>query len=623
MGTPAPAPARPAFLRLRSSVLGKVLGALVVTLIVSTSVTALVDARLTHDAVATQTAQVATSNLRVLQEAFTERQRTLVVSLRTVGDRLVADGLTDPARRPDLFARLGVEATNLQLDQLDVLTANGTALSPPVSVGKVAPLLPLGRTGQPFTSEPTSRLLRTNDGSYVQSVPVPLGSGAQPLVLLGGLQFGDELAFQLRRQIGELANVILVAGGRLAGSTLADPTTASGAAPAYDKGSGGRPPSRPQSARLNGVASVVAYVSVGLSAGDPLGGALGIALKDPAAPLDRALGLRRLLTGALLAVLALILGWVLFRALTQPLVNLAATAQRIAGGDLDRRFVAQGSDEIAQLAGALEHMREELQAKLALVARQTAELQEGSQRIVAAQDEERRRLARDLHDGIQQELVVLRMRLGLASDAADPHRLEAIGAELDQTIVRLREVSHDLYPAILRDRGLAAAVRSYASRLPVESRLTMTPDPLPRVSMDVESGAYFLLCESVTNALKHAGASELSIDLSVSDAGLRVKLRDDGRGFALDGLARRGGLLHMEDRVRSFGGQLSIESTPGAGTTVVATFPIPVEPTTVAIDVADGPDKSGKPDGSEPVTSSAAGERTAPPPPDDSYLVPR
>src|SRR5438128_2237004 len=118
-----PAAARPAFLRLRSSVLGKVLGALVVVLIVSASVTAFVDARLTHDAVAGQTAQVATSNLRVLQEAFAERQRNLAVGLRTVGERLLADGLTEPGRRADLFARLGVEATNLQLDQLDLLTS--------------------------------------------------------------------------------------------------------------------------------------------------------------------------------------------------------------------------------------------------------------------------------------------------------------------------------------------------------------------------------------------------------------------------------------------------------------------------------------------------------------------
>jgi signal transduction histidine kinase len=297
-------------------------------------------------------------------------------------------------------------------------------------------------------------------------------------------------------------------------------------------------------------------------------------------------------------------------------VNLAATARRIAGGDLDRPFVAPGRDEIAQLAASLEHMRQELQAKLAVVALQTAELRESSLRIVAAQDEERRRLARDLHDGIQQELVVLRMRLGLAEDASDPELLRTIGGELDQTIVRLREVSHDLYPAILRDRGVAAAVRSYASRLPVESILTVTPDPLPRVSMDVESGAYFLICESVTNALKHSGASELGVDLSVSDRELRVEVRDDGRGFEPNGLMRRGGLLHMEDRVRSFGGRLSIDSRSGAGTRVVATFPIPADP-------ADPADPAVPAVPADPTTSSGAGERTAPPPPDGSYLVPR
>src|SRR5947209_2501144 len=116
--TPATAapdkPSRPALLHLRSSLLGKVLGALVVVLVVSTAVTALVDARLTHSAVAAQTEQVATSNLRVLQEAFSERQRTLQVSLQALGDSLAAAGLTDPARRAELVAQLGSAAAPSQ-----------------------------------------------------------------------------------------------------------------------------------------------------------------------------------------------------------------------------------------------------------------------------------------------------------------------------------------------------------------------------------------------------------------------------------------------------------------------------------------------------------------------------
>jgi signal transduction histidine kinase len=578
---------RPPLLHLRSSVLGKVLGALVVVLVVSTAVTALVDARLTHSAVATQTEQVATSNLRVLQEAFSERQRTLQVSLQTLADRLVGDNLTDPARRSDLIAQLGSAASSLQLDQLDVVDDTGAALNPPVSVGRLTPFLPFGG-GASFTTEPTSHLVTTLQGPFVQALPVPIGADRHPLVLIGGREFGDDLAYDLRRQLGGLANVLLVVGSHVAGSTLATPTATP---PAFDKGSG-LPPARPKVDRLAGVQSVVAYVAVGRSGQDPIGGALGIALPDPAAGLDRALGSRRVIAGTVLAVLAVILGLVLFRALTQPLVNLAATAVRIAGGELDRPFVAQGSDEIARLAGALEHMRSELQAKLALVGQQAAELRESSQRIVAAQDHERRRLARDLHDGIQQQLVIMRMRLGLgqeafasaptpAASAADSggangeaSLLADLAEQLDRTIEGLREVSHDLYPAILRDRGLGAAARSYAGRLPLESRLAMSPDPLPRLAPDVESAAYFLMCEAVTNALKHSHADELTVTLAVEDGHLRVGVADDGRGFDAAAGTRHGGLLHMEDRVRSFGGDLRIESRPGAGTSVVARFPL-------------------------------------------------
>jgi signal transduction histidine kinase len=294
-------------------------------------------------------------------------------------------------------------------------------------------------------------------------------------------------------------------------------------------------------------------------------------------------------------------------------VNLAATAVRIAGGELDRPFAAQGSDEIARLAGALEHMRQELQAKLDVVAGQAAELQESSQRIVAAQDEERRRLARDLHDGIQQQLVLLRLRVGLAHNSAgtdaETTLLGELATELDRTIEQLREVSHDLYPAILRDRGLAAALRSYASRLPLGSTLSVTPDPLPRLPADVESAAYFLLCEAVTNCLKHAGAAEVALSLAVQDNQLRVEIADDGRGFDSSAGTRHGGLLHMEDRVRSFGGELHIESTPEAGTSVVATFPLTTG--------------NGHGPGPAFVTPSGVGGRTAPPLPGGSYPAPR
>ncbi|MCA1690936.1 MAG: HAMP domain-containing protein [Actinobacteria bacterium] len=331
-------------------------------------------------------------------------------------------------------------------------------------------------------------------------------------------------------------------------------------------------------------------------------------------------------------MLAVVLGWFLFRGLTKPLVNLARTAVRIAGGELEQPFVAQGSDEIARLAKALEHMRQELRAKLDLVAHQAAQLQVSSQRIVAAQDEERRRLARDLHDGIQQQLVVLRLRLGLGQEASghgvDAGLLADLGGELDHTIASLREVSHDLYPAILRDRGLAAAVRSYAGRIPVPSTLAVEPDPLPRISPDVESAAYFLLCEAVTNIIKHAQANDIAMSISVAGDHLTLRVADDGRGFDNRAGGRRGGLLHMDDRVRSFGGTLDIQSEPGAGTTVVASFPLtPPDDEESMFARPEPPDPFQRPPESEQpvvaVSPSGAGGRTAQPQPGGSYPGPR
>ncbi|MDQ3870761.1 MAG: histidine kinase, partial [Chloroflexota bacterium] len=460
----------------------------------------------------------------------------------------------------------------------------------------------------PFTTEPTSRLLPTSEGRFVQAVPMPLGAGAQGLVLMGGKEFGDDLAYSLRRQLGNLPEVILVVGRAVSGSTLKG-------SPKVPPGLGKQnrvTPEEPRVVSIDGAQSILAYAAVGRSAQDPVGGALGIALPDPAVELDRELAGRRLVAGTVLAVLAVVLGWLLFRGLTQPLVNLAGTAVHIARGDLEEPFVAQGDDEIGRLAGALERMRQELRAKLDLVEQQAKELQVSSQRIVAATDEERRRLARDLHDGIQQQLVMLRLRLGLAQDAPDAtvesDLLDQLARELDHAIESLREVSHNLYPAILRDRGLAAAARSYTGRLSVPSTLSVQPDPLPPLPAEVESAAYFLMSEAVTNIVKHAEANEVNITLAADDGHLTVRVDDDGKGFESEDAARRGGLLHMDDRVRSFGGTLHIQSRPGSGTSVVASFPIP----------ANGGAEAGA-----GLTPSVVGGRTAPPPPGGSYPAPR
>jgi len=564
-------------LRPRSSILFRVVGALVVALTVSTVITALVAARLTRSALDGQARRSARSHLSVLQEAYGERDRSLLVNARNLAESLAGRGLLDPQKRPDLIAELGRSSGNLELDILRVLDADGRDLSPPVGVGAIL-AEPSSPPQEKAILEAASRLLPTTQGRFVQAVPVALGTGPGRLILLAGYEFWDPFAYKLRKQIGSLDNIVLVAAGRMAGSSLSEPPATP---PAQDR-STGQVPRSPRMVQLAGGRSLVAYTSVSRSPDDPSGGALGVVLTNPTGSLRRSLAQTRMVSALLSALAALGLGWLLFRAIIRPLVDLAGTAVQVAGGDDRASFSGggagddDGGDEIALLARSLEHMRKELQARLGTIGAQAAELQETSRRIVTAQDGERHRLARDLHDGLQQQLVVLRMQVGMLEEGGSyggDAALGRLGLQLDEVIEQLREVTHNLYPSILLDRGLAAALHSYVGRLPVSTRLRCEPEDFPRLPPPIESGAYFLLGEAVTNALKHSGAASIDISLTLEDGWLRVCVADDGRGFEIGGGRPRGGLLHMEDRVRSFGGTLTISSAPGEGTRVVASFP--------------------------------------------------
>jgi signal transduction histidine kinase len=554
-----------------SSILFKVVGALLVALTASTVVTALVASRLTRTALDRQARRTAQSHLSVLQEAYSERERNLVVQTRNLSENLAARGLLEPQRRPDLIAELGRAAGNLELGMLRVLDTNGRDLPSPVGVGATL-AAPSAAPDERVTLEPASRLLPTTNGRFVQAVPVALGTGPGRMILIAGYEFWDPFAYRLRKQIGSLDHIVLVAGGRMAGSTLPEPPERP---PAQDRTTT-EVPRAPKVVDIDGTRSLVAYTSVSRSPDDPVGGAIGVVLTNPTGTLQRSLAQTRLVSGLLAAMVALGVGWLLFRALIRPLTDLAATAGQVAGGDGEASFRVGGGDEIAMLAGSLEHMRVELQSRLDTIAAQAEELRESSRRIVTAQDGERHRLARDLHDGLQQQLVVLRMQVGMLEDAGgiEVESFARLGQQLDEVIQQLREVTHDLYPSILLDRGLTSALYSYVGRLPVSARLVCRPEDFPRLSPELESGAYFLLCEAVTNALKHSGATAIELALTVRDGWLVVSAADDGRGFVVTPESRRGGLLHMEDRVRSFGGTLEIRSSAGHGTRVTATLPI-------------------------------------------------
>jgi len=206
-----------------------------------------------------------------------------------------------------------------------------------------------------------------------------------------------------------------------------------------------------------------------------------------------------------------------------------------------------------------------------------AEVNESRVRILQAGVRERRRLERNLHDGAQQRLVALAVQLRmLEKKLAEPERagtiLRGAAHELEQALAELRELARGLHPAVLSDRGLAPALETLASRSPLP--LSVEGVPEQRLAEPVEAAVYFVVAESLTNAVKHAEASELRVRMRAEASELRVEIADDGRGGADVGAGNGSGLRGLADRVEALGGQLAVESTPGAGTTVRAVLPL-------------------------------------------------
>ncbi|KZB80230.1 histidine kinase [Amycolatopsis regifaucium] len=198
-------------------------------------------------------------------------------------------------------------------------------------------------------------------------------------------------------------------------------------------------------------------------------------------------------------------------------------------------------------------------------------------RIVAAADDERRRVERDLHDGAQQRLVsvvlLLRMaerRLGDELTPAVEKLLRNTIDELQATVTELRELARGLHPAILTEAGLIPAVRSLLDRIPLA--VDLAGADVPRLSGAVEATAYFVVSEAVTNALKHAQAGEVRVRIGVEEDRLRVEVHDDGTGAA--DIGGGSGLHGLRDRVRALGGELTIVGEPGSGSTVSAVIPL-------------------------------------------------
>ena len=271
---------------------------------------------------------------------------------------------------------------------------------------------------------------------------------------------------------------------------------------------------------------------------------------------------------------AAILRVVVTEAALRPVDDLIDGVDRVARGDLSSRVPITGGDELAVLGRAVNEMTERLGAH-------DAEMRASRARIVAASDEARRHVERDLHDGAQQYLVLLELELGLltksvADDPGASSQVATIRANLALALAELRDLAHGIFPAVLESDGLPGALQAAAERSTIS--VTVDADGVGRHVQELEAAVYFCCLEALQNAAKHAGdGATASVRLSQADGQVEFEVRDDGRGYDATNVGPSAGLQNMADRIGALGGDLQIDSTPGAGTTVRGSVPTEVK----------------------------------------------
>jgi signal transduction histidine kinase len=200
-------------------------------------------------------------------------------------------------------------------------------------------------------------------------------------------------------------------------------------------------------------------------------------------------------------------------------------------------------------------------------------------RLLAAADGERRRIARDLHDGAQQRLVALRIELELEAEklehdnADEAATLRGFGAQIENALEDFRSMTRGIYPAILTDRGIADAVRAAALNSPVPT--TVEAENLTEYPQEIATAVYFCCLEALQNVAKHAGGATVArIVLSERNSVLRFSVSDDGPGFRADRARLGAGMINMRDRLSVVGGELTIHSAPGRGAKIAGRIPL-------------------------------------------------
>jgi signal transduction histidine kinase len=282
-----------------------------------------------------------------------------------------------------------------------------------------------------------------------------------------------------------------------------------------------------------------------------------------------------LLGTSLLVSLTLSLGLTLIfrRSLLIRLDDVRQAINRVDKGDYGTRLLPRAGDELDDIGGRFNRMAAGLQERESL----RDDLRASRARIVAASDQERRRMERDLHDGAQQHLVLLKMKLGMLEDNLDADSgakaaVEELKSDLGRALAELRDLAHGIYPAILEHEGLPAALRDAAERSPLAARVES--NRAGRYPAELEAAVYFCCLEALQNAAKHAPESNVTVSLAESDGALRFEIADDGPGFDAASQNGSAGLQNMADRIGALGGRLEIKSSPSLGTRVTGKVPL-------------------------------------------------
>ena len=218
------------------------------------------------------------------------------------------------------------------------------------------------------------------------------------------------------------------------------------------------------------------------------------------------------------------------------------------------------------------------------------DLQESRRRLLSAQDEERRRMERDIHDGAQQQLVSMKIKVGIARSLldSDPAKvdelLQSISVDASDAVATLRDLARGLFPDVLVSSGLARAVEAHVAKTASDADVTVTATPeLGRFDIETEANVYFVIREALQNASKYAHGAHVDIELGTTRGDLVFEVRDDGPGFESATVVKGNGTNNMRDRIEALGGSLRVESSGGRGTAVIGSVPGRTEETVITL----------------------------------------